>query len=244
MLLISEENEQEKCQFFVKDNIIYIAYGIFPDKKGKWLLEQMEKNFSELVIEKDVDKLEKFEKYQIESKFKSRLNYILKEYVKMQEVFSDQEIPYVEDKIRIDYLGLSSRSIGVISLLLGEELHVDLPGEFSSPEEVKEMKESILTAKIEAIAANTLGNTGAVPRWIAVKLGFQNYKFLTFKKYANDYFLYMLSEGNLGKLNAVENQLNPYIDDVTNSPFSGNLRPFNSLKLSLNEFFNKTRSFV
>ena len=161
----------------------------------------------------------------------------------MQEVFSDQEIPYVEDKLRVDYLGLSSRSIGVISLLLGEELQVDLPGQFESPEETKEMKESILTAKIEAIAANTLGNTGAVPRWIAVKLSFQNYRFLTFKKFENDYFLYMLSEGNLGKLDNVEDELNPYVEHVTSTAFSGNLRPFNSLKMSLNELFENKRSF-
>jgi hypothetical protein len=243
MLLISQELEKEKCQFFVKDNIIYIVYGIFPDKKGKWLLEQMAKHYSDLVGGKDVDNLEKYEKYQIETKFSSVLKFILKEYVKMQEIFSDQEIPYVEDKIRIDYLGLSSRSIGVISLLLGEDLHVDLPGAFDSPEEVKEMKESVLTAKIEAIAANTLGNTGSVPRWIAVKLGFQNYRFLTFTKYSNDFFLYMLSEGNLGKLNNVEGQLNPLIEGVTTNPFTGNLKPFNVLKLSLSEFFDKARDF-
>ena len=243
MLLISEDNEKEKCQFFVKNGIIYIVYGIFPDKKGKWLLEQMEKSYSELVIGKDVDALEKFDKYQIESKFKSVLKFILTEYVKMQEVFSEQEIPYVEDQIRIDYLGLSSRSIGVVSLLLGEELRVELPGEFGSTEEVKEMKESVLTAKIEAIAANTLGNTGAIPRWIAVKLGFQNYRFLTFRKFDNDYFLYMLSEGNLEKIENVEGYLDPLFKDVTTTSFSGNLRPFNALKASLKIFFESKRSF-
>ncbi|MFX1316661.1 MAG: hypothetical protein ACFE9T_12420, partial [Promethearchaeota archaeon] len=39
MLLISEEkNEQEKCQFYTKNNVIYLVYGKFPDKKGKWIL--------------------------------------------------------------------------------------------------------------------------------------------------------------------------------------------------------------
>ncbi|GAJ06728.1 unnamed protein product, partial [marine sediment metagenome] len=91
------------------------------------------------------------------------------------------------------------RAIGVISLLLDEEgqLTVKVPGEFENIEEEMEMKESLLTAQIEAIAANTLGNTGAYPRWIAVKLGFQKYRFLTFRKYQNDYFLSFLSEGNL-----------------------------------------------
>ncbi len=164
----------------------------------------------------------------------------------MQEVFSDQEIPYVEDKIRIDYLGLSSKSIGVISLLLGEEdLNVETPGAgaYEDPAEEIEMKESVLTAKIEAIAANTIGNTNAMPKWIAVKLGFQNYRFLTFKKFENDYFLYFLSEGNLGKVQKVEEQLTPYLSQVTDKSFSGNLRPFNTLKLELKDFFDKTREF-
>ncbi|MFX0148407.1 MAG: hypothetical protein ACFE8E_11770, partial [Candidatus Hodarchaeota archaeon] len=54
MLLITNDNINEKCQFYVKDNIIYLVYGIFPDKKGKWILEQMAKYYSELVQNKDV----------------------------------------------------------------------------------------------------------------------------------------------------------------------------------------------
>ena len=244
MLLISEEkNIEEKCQFYVNDNIIYLVYGRFPDKKGKWLLEQMSNNYSELVGNRNVDQLNKFEKYEIELEFRKRANFILHEYAnKLQDVFTDQEIPYVEDSLRIDYLGLSSMSIGVISLLLGDELNIEFPGEFESPEEEKEMKESMLTAKIEAIAANTQGNTGAIPRWIAVKLGFQNYRFLTFKKYQNDYFLSLLSEGNLEKIEQVEQLLDP-INDVTNMAFSGNLKPFNELKLTLEQNFAKRRKF-
>ncbi len=243
MLLINKKDEKEKCQFYCKNNIIYIVYGLFPDKKGKWLLEQMEKHYSELVQGKNVDAFDKLEKHQIDLKFKSVLEFILKEYLKMQEIFSDQEIPYIEDKIRIDYVGLSSKSIGIISLLLGEELNIELPGQFDHPEEIIEMKESVLTAKIEAIAANTLGNTNAFPSWIAVKLGYQNYRFLTFKNFRNDYFLYMLSEGNLEKKNIVEEQLKSYFKDLINIPFSGNLKPFNKIKISLKEFFKKGLEF-
>ena len=243
MLLISEDDQEEKCQWYIKNNLIYMLYGIFPDKKGKWLLEQMSNHFSELLQHKDIDKLEKLEKYQIETKFKKRLIYLIEEYHKMQEVFSDDDISYIEDKIRIDYMGLSSKSIGVISLLLGEELNVESPGTFDNPDEEKEMKESMLTAKIEAIAANTQGNTGATPRWIAVKLGFQNYRFLTFKKFQNDFFLYFLSEGNLEKVKIIEEQLTPYISHAVDKPFTGNLRPFNQLKMTLVDFFVKTREF-
>ncbi len=243
MLLISEDNKEEKCQWYIKNNLIYMLYGIFPDKKGKWFLEQMSNHFSELLQNKDIDKLEKLEKYNIETEFKGRVKYLIKEYLKLQEVFTDDDISYVEDKIRIDYTGLSSKSIGVISLLLGDELNVEAPGVFDNPEEEKEMKESMLTAKIEAIAANTQGNTGATPKWIAVKLGFQNYRFLTFKKFQNDFFLYFLSEGNLEKIKIIEDQLMPYISHVVDKPFTGNLRPFNKLRMTLIDHFMETREF-
>ena len=141
------------------------------------------------------------------------------------------------------YLGLSSRSIGVISLILGNELKIDLPGKFDSPEEIAEMKESLLTAKIEAIAANTLGNTGATPRWIAVKLGFQHYRFLTFQKFKNEYYTSLLTEGNLEKLESLEEHLEPLISRVVESPFYGDLKPFNMLKRELSDNLSKSRAF-
>ncbi len=241
MLLKSENDEEEKCQFFEKNKIIYIIYGKFPDKKGKWVLEQMAKFFSDIIQHKDISSLSKLDKYLIENKFKSKLLFILNEYLQLQDVFSDQEIPYVEDWLRLDYVGLSSMSIGVISLLLDDEnrLNVKVPGEFEDPAEEFEMKESLLTAKIEAIAANTLGNTGAYPRWIAVKLGFQNYRFLTFKKHRNDYFLSCLTEGNLRKIDKIESQLEPILNNGLDTPFSGNLRPFNKLKSQIKEFMRK-----
>ncbi|MDX1799203.1 MAG: hypothetical protein R3255_11185 [Candidatus Lokiarchaeia archaeon] len=245
MLLISQEKEkEEKCQFYEKNDVIYLVYGRFPDKKGKWVLEQMSNHFSELLGEKNPDELTKFEKHQIKIEFKRRTKFILQQYVSLQDIFTDQEIPYVEDSIRVDYLGLSSMSIGVISILFDEEnLKFESLGKFENPDDEKEMKESMLTARIEAIAANTQGNTGATPRWIAVKLGFQKYRFLTFKKYQNDYFLSMLSEGNLGKIKQVEQLLDPILSEITSTVFSGNLKPFNELKIELIEHFSKNRKF-
>lgn len=241
MLLKSENDDSEKCQFFEKNNIIYILYGRFPDKKGKWVLEQMAKYFSDLVRGKDVNNLSKIDKFDIEKKFRGHLLFIFKQYMQLQDVFTDQEIPYVEDWIRLDYVGLSSMSIGVISALLDKEgeLNVKVPGEFEDPAEEIEMKESRLTAQIEAIAANTLGNTGAYPRWIAVRLGFQKYRFLTFKKYKNDYFLSCLTEGNLQKIDNIETQLEPILYHGIDTPFSGNLRPFNKLKATIKELVNQ-----
>ena len=244
MTLISENTQElEKAQFYTKNNLIYIVYGSFPDKKGKWILEQMHKHFQELVLDKDPNNLTKLEKHQIKAKFTSIMKFILEEYLNLQDVFSDQEIPYVEDKLTLHYLGLSSRSIGVISLILGNELKIELPGKLDSPEEIAEMKESLLTAKIEAIAANTLGNTGAIPRWIAVKLGFQHYRFLTFKKFKNEYYTSLLTEGNLEKLESLEEHLEPLISQVIENPFHGDLKPFNKLKRELTDKLSKSRAF-
>jgi hypothetical protein len=245
MLLVreSDNNLEEKCQFYEKEGIIYIIYGIFPDKKGKWILEQMAKFYGELVINKDVDNLSDIEKNEIDFKFAGRIRYIFKEYLQLKDVFTDQEIPYVDNSIKIDYLGLSSMSIGVVSLLLDDQnaLNIELVENYEDPNEELEMKESSLTAKIEAIAANTLGNTGAYPRWIAVKLKFQQYRFLTFKEYPNYYFLSLLSEGNLKKIPIVEKMLDPLIYHVIGTPFEGNLKPFNQLKATLkNQFEEET----
>lgn len=244
MLLISiEDKTEEKCQFFVKDDIIYLVYGKFPDKKGKWLLEQMSNEYSYLVKYKDVNNLTKLEMHEIEIDFRRRAKTILTEYRKLQEVFSDIDLTYVEDTLRLDYLGLSSMSIGVISLLIGDDLNVELQMEVQTPEEEIEMKESMLTARIEAIAANTQGNTGAFPRWIAVKLGFQKYRFLTFKKFQNNYFLSLLTEGNLDKIEDVEKLLEGKIGKFTETIFTGNLKPFNQLKAILREDLHKRRKF-
>ena len=104
----------------------------------------------------------------------------------------------------------------------------------------------MVNPKNEAIAANTLGNTGAYPRWIAVRLGFQMYRFLTFKKYPNDYFLYCLSEGNLKKIEKVEAKLEPILYHEMSTPFTGNLRPFNKLKAKIKDLVDKIlgRKFI
>ena len=245
MLLVREDGNkiiEEKCQFYEKDNIIYIVYGLFPDKKGKWILEQMAREYESLILKfsiKNVNELTPLEKSNIDRGFKPALKSIL-DSMELKEVLTDKDISYVEDWIRVDYLGVSSMSIGVVSLLLDDQgaLNLDLPVKYDDPNEDLEMKESQLTAKIEAIAANTPGNTGAYPRWIAVRLKYQQYRFITFKKYPNDYFLSLLSEGNLKKIPKAEDKLNPLIYHVIDTPFEGNLKPFNQLKATLKDMFN------
>lgn len=239
MLESIETQKMENCIFVIDKSIIYILYGKFPNKKGYWLIEQMKKNLDAALEGLDPDQLEKIQAHNISLKLESALKYCILEYIKLQEVFSDKKIPFVEDTLRVHYFGLSSQSIGIISLLLGEELPIVYKGPTSSPQEELEIKESLVTAKVEAMAANTAGNTGAMPRWIAVKLGFQNYRFLTFTQLEKDYIINMLSEGNIEKLEKVEKLLQNVVQDAVQTKFHGDLRPFNKLKTDLKRFFEK-----
>lgn len=239
MLESIETQKMENCIFVIDKSIIYILYGKFPNKKGYWLIEQMKKNLDAALEGLDPDQLEKIQAHNISLKLESALKYCILEYIKLQEVFSDKKIPFVEDTLKVHYFGLSSQSIGIISLLLGEELPIVYKGPTSSPQEELEIKESLVTAKVEAMAANTAGNTGAMPRWIAVKLGFQNYRFLTFTQLEKDYIINMLSEGNIEKLEKVEKLLQNVVQNAVQTKFHGDLRPFNKLKTDLNRFFEK-----
>lgn len=239
MLESLETQKMENCIFVIDKSIIYILYGKFPNKKGYWLIEQMKKTLDAALNGLDPDQLEKIQDHNISLKLESALKYSILEYIKLQEVFSDKKIPFVEDTLKVHYFGLSSQSIGIISLLLGDELPIVYKGPTSSPQEELEMKETLVTAKVEAIAANTAGNTGSMPRWIAVKLGFQNYRFLTFTKLENEYILNMLSEGNIEKLEKVEDLLQNIVKDTAQTKFHGDLRPFNKLKTDFKRFFEK-----
>lgn len=237
MLESPTSNIKEKGLFVVDKEVIYILYGKFPSKKGYWLIEQMKKALSDEMGGQNYDDLEKLQKHSISLRMEASLKFSIEEYIKLEEVFSDKKIPFIDDKITVHYFGMSSQSIGIISLLLDERIPTVFNIPTSDPLEEIEMKESVVSAKIEAMAANTLANTQAIPKWIAVKLGYQHYRFLTFKQLNNDYFIYMLSEGNLEKLEVAERILEKFVRDATIVKFHGDLRPFNELKTQLKGFF-------
>jgi len=87
-----------------------------------------------------------------------------------------------------------------------------------------------LTAKIEAIIAIILGNMKGYPRWISVKSGFQKYRFLSFKKLENQFFLYCITEGNIEKLKSLESFLDKHLKDVVSNKFTSSLKIFNEMK--------------
>jgi hypothetical protein len=164
------------------------------------------------------------------------VQYTLEQYTKaMSDVITDHQIPSVVDSIRFDYFGMSYQSIGTISKILGKEL-IDLkPGEDETV--AIDLQESGITAMIEAIAANTIANTQATPKYLSVKLGYQKYRYLLFEKLPNEYFIYMLAEGNLKNYASVVEMLKEMVEPYTHKPFRGDLRPFIELKKKITTFF-------
>lgn len=236
MLLISENKKEDKCLFLEKNNFIYVICGMFTEKKGKLILNQLSLDYDSLIRNRDVDSSK------ITTKLKRFQNFI-EEKLGRDKILTNKEIPYLDDWLRVDYIGLSYISTGVVSLLLDEdqELKIDVPSGVESPEKEREFKEDNLTARIEAISSNTQGMTLAYPRWIAVKVEFQKYRFLTFKIYPNNYFLYCLTEGNLNKIKDVEHKIEPLLSKVISQPFTGELKPFNELKIALKNLFSTIR---
>ena len=239
LILVHEgKEEMEQFQFYTKDEVIFFVFGVFPDNKGKWLTKQMAKYFSELVKGKDIDDLSKSDKTNIAIEFKMLAKLIIKQCNKLGERIPEREIPSTRGNIKINYLGLSSMAIGVISLLIEKEnLNCESLNELNNVELDNDMIESIFTSKIEAIVANTIGITNTIPRLISVKLGPQRYQFITFKKYQNNYLLSLISEGNLNKLEEVEEMLDLYLTPIVVNAFTGNLKPFDEAKIILREVF-------
>jgi len=251
VLIETENSETEKCLFLKKNDLIYVVYGKFPDKKGKWILEQMAKYFSVLVQGKAVNKLKKFDKYDIEKKFKGYLTSIFKENVKLQGI-TDQEIADVEDWIRINYVRFTNKSTRIISILLDDEEVLNVFEKEKPNVKVHylnvllkdrhreiEGRESVLGVKIESIMWNMLLNTGILLRSVIIDVGFQHSRFLTFRKYKNDYFLFCLYEGNLEKLGEIEDELKILLEPVIGVPFSGHSKKTDKLKAEIVKYIKE-----
>jgi hypothetical protein len=162
----------------------------------------------------------------------------MNEYVKLTEVFSDKPIPSMDQTVRVDYFGLSYQSIGVLSKILGDDLNIQ-GGLVDDPAMRKEWQEALITAKLEAIAANTQANTMAIPKWIGVKLSFEAFRFIIFEALPNGYFYQILAEGNLDAGIHLREQLRPLLEDYTQEPFRGDLTRFLPISQTLDEFFTQ-----
>ncbi len=246
---ISSGDGQEETCFFLSDrDFLYIIYGNFPDKKAAWLLSNMKMLIKEILRGKDVKKLTKLDLYNVKQNFPSRVKFILNEYIKLQDVFTSRKLKSLDNFLRVDYFGLSYLSIGVISkIITEEELQIEsLPpidpnNDSSSDFNQLEMAEALITAKVEAMAANTVANTQMMPNWISVKLGFQHYRFILFSKLGN-YYISLLIEGNLDLKSRILQKLHGWLEEVTKKPFTGVLEEFKKVQDGIVEYLKENHS--
>ena len=243
-----EVNEKEIiARFFEKNGIIHILIGNFSDKDSNWIFNQVSLFFSDLFRKNktDISKLSDFERSEISINMYKFLNYI-EEAVELKVKFEKPDFDYVDKWLRLDYFGLSAESVGAISLLLDKEnnlkfddkkqTELDSENSFSKEDrekkeqEIVDFRESVLTAKIEAVLAIVRGNMKGYPRWISIKSGFQKYRYLSFKKLENQFFSYYITEGNIKKLESLELFFDIHLRNATSKKFTGSLKIFNELK--------------
>jgi hypothetical protein len=248
MMLSPLDNGHEEICYFLSDrDFLYIIYGNFPAKKAAWLLNNMKILIKEILRGKDINKLSKLDLYNVKQNFPSRVKFILNEYIKLQDVFTERKLKSLDNYLRIDYFGLSYQSIGVISKIITEELEIegmppiDPKNDSSSDFNQQEMAEALITAKVEAMAANTVANTQMMPNWISVKLGFQHYRFILFSKLGN-YYISLLIEGNLDLKDRILKKLHGWLEKVTLKPFTGVLEEFKQVQTGIVEYLKENHS--
>jgi len=248
MMLSPLDNGHEEICYFLSDrDFLYVIYGNFPNKKAAWLLSNMRILIKEILRGKDVKKLTKLDLYNVKQNFPSRVKFILNEYIKLQDVFTSRKLKSLDNFLRVDYFGLSYQSIGVISKIITDELEIEgLPpidpnNESSSDFNQLEMAEALITAKVEAMAANTVANTQMMPNWISVKLGFQHYRFILFSKLGN-YYISLLIEGNLDLQDRILKKLHTWLGEVTKKPFTGVLEEFKLVQDGIVEYLKENHS--
>ena len=243
-----DEGEKKLIAHFLERNgVIHVLLGNFSDKDSYWIFTQVSTFFNDM-LKKDkinIKKLSKFEKREISIKMNIYINNIEKA-VELKVKFEKPNFKYIDNWLRLHYVGLSSESVGVISLLLDKEniLKFEEQKHFKPDpeqhisrivEEIIDFSESVMTAKIEVILATILGNMKGYPRWISIKSGFQKYYFLSFKKLDNQYFLYSITEGNIEKLESLESLLYLYLKDGVSNKFGSSLKVFNRMKAKIRD---------
>ena len=130
----------------------------------------------------------------------------------------------------------------ILNIFEGEKLNVIGPYLnvlFEDHAREIEVKQSLLAAKIESIMWNVLGHKGIFLRSVIINVGFQHSRFLTLRKYKNDYFLFCLYEGNLEKLGEVEDELKILFEPVIGVPFSGHSKKIDKLKVEIVKYIKE-----
>ncbi|MHA1846648.1 MAG: hypothetical protein ACTSXU_03305 [Promethearchaeota archaeon] len=246
----SKTDVYEEAIFLLDGNLLFCIYGTFY-KRPDLLLKQLKMIIFDQLKAKYLDQLSDIEKHQLQRKASSITNYILKEYMKIrQDVLRKATVPTLEKEAIIHYLGLSYQTIGAMALLITKEgenaLPIkDIPFEGNTKDgDYQELIESLISAKIEAIAANTFANTGSFPRYIITKINFDSFRMFEFIQLKNNYILQLLGSGNAEVIDRVINKkVKPIIQTVIEKEFSGILGEFNVVKSRLMEIFGENYKF-
>jgi len=241
MLIILEDTQEDEpntviARFHEKNGNIHILIGNFSDKDSSWIFNQVSLFFFDYLRKNKVsiENLSDLEKDKIAREMKRFLKYLEQEN-ELKVKFEKASFDLLDDWLRLDYFGLSAESVGVISCLLDSEDHLTFneQQQFESDSEKIEFRESVMTAKIEAILAIIRGNMKGFPRWISIRAGYQKYRYLSFMKLPNKFFFYCVTEGNIEKLDSLESFFKPHLKTVTSKKFTGSLKIFNALKKRL-----------
>ncbi len=230
----------EEAIFQSHGSMLFCIYGVF-FKRPTVLLQELKRLMIDIFkgqVKSDISPMERSE---IERRKSSISGFIVHEYQKIRDVALRQAtVPTMENYVKLHYVGLSYQSIGTIALLLTPEGPDALPikdmsfGGDTADGNFLDLVESLVSAKIEAIAANTLAHTGSFPRYIITKVGFDRYRLIEFLQLKNNYILQILASGNVGLLESVLHQLIlPVVTPVTETSFTGMLTTHNEVKAKL-----------
>ncbi len=241
----------EEAVFQVQGNMLLCIYGLFY-KRPILLLQEFKRLLIDHFKGKIKESITDMERNELDRRKGSMVGYVIHQYKKIQETAGRKtSIPTMEQLVTLHYVGLSYQSIGTLSLLLTPEGDEALPidgmavGSGADAGVQLELVESLVSAKIEAIAANTLANTGSFPRYIITKTGFDAYRVIEFVELENDYCLQLLASGNVEILEALlQSIIMPRVKEITQHPFTGMLTRHNELKAKLRETLGSAHVFT
>ncbi|MEX2719393.1 MAG: hypothetical protein Q6370_024205 [Candidatus Sigynarchaeota archaeon] len=232
----------EEAIFQTHGSMLFCIYGVF-FKRPAVLLQELKRLMIDIFKGQVKAAMSPLERSEIERRKASISGFIVHEYQKIRDAaLRRATIPTMENVVKLHYVGLSFQSIGTMALLLTPRGPDALPikdmsfsGDTADGNYL-DLLESLISAKIEAIAANTLAHTGSFPRYIITKVGFDQYRLIEFFQLANSYNLQILASGNISLLESVLSEvILPIVAPITAVPFSGMLTTHNEIKAKLRE---------
>ncbi len=232
----------EEAIFQSHGSMLFCIYGVF-FKRPTVLLQELKRLMIDIFKGQVKASMSPMERSEVERRKTSIAGFIVHEYQKIRDAALRQAtIPTMERSVKLHYVGLSYQSIGTMALLLTPQGPDALPikeisfsGDTSDGNYL-DLLESLISAKIEAIAANTLAHTGSFPRYIITKVGFDQYRLIEFFQLKNHYILQILASGNVGLLESVLSKvILPVVAPVTEASFTGMLTTHNEIKAKLRE---------